>query len=116
MSPFCEVGKSKENFYTPKYFFTLPILNKPAQMNLVIDWGNTHCKWAVFKDATLVHTHIEKTSDLAGLKEYLGASAAPKAVLLSSVVNIKEETLHFLRENFKLLELSTHTKLPIKNL
>ena len=83
-------------------------------MNLVIDCGNTRCKWAIFDDNDLVHQHIED-AQLFGLFDYLAQSPAVKFALLSNVKTLNDVILSSLETCVKLLILDHTLQLPFIN-
>ncbi len=85
-------------------------------MNLIIDVGNTLVKLAVFDAGSLIYLvkikleHIKK--EVLILKENY-----PKVnnAIISSVGKLNESHIVFLKQHFKLLELTHKTKLPFTN-
>ena len=86
-----------------------------SKTNLVIDFGNTLTKVAVFQDNELIHQ--EKTTLLtSNLLEQLNAEFLPTFAIISTVVEVPAVIRHYLETHFKFLELSHQTPVPIKNL
>ncbi len=84
--------------------------------NLILDFGNTFYKAAVFEQGNLIHKFSGKKcvpSDLEGLK-----SRFPnlKKALFSTVVELDKELIDYLFVEFQTFELSELTPIPIKNL
>lgn len=82
-------------------------------MNLVIDWGNTNAKFAVFSDDKLLTNGILNTDTEEHLNNLVDTYAVSKCVL-SSVVNTPLFVSDFL-EKHNGFELTHETKLPIIN-
>jgi type III pantothenate kinase len=85
-------------------------------MNLIIDVGNTKVKLAVFKEQKLLNkvstTHKNLISKIHKLqKDYNDI----KHCIISSVGRISEADIEQLKNDFKLLVLSSSTKTPFKN-
>ncbi len=75
-------------------------------MNLVIDLGNTLVKSAVFQENKLVvKKFFLKSEFLKNLEELASKYIEIEDVLLSSVIKIPVQGLHFLQENYNLLML-----------
>jgi type III pantothenate kinase len=82
---------------------------------LVIDFGNTLAKIAVFEKGKIVELATSEsinTSQLATLKEKFQINHC----IVSSVTTIAPEIKDFLKHKFNLTELNHLTKVPIKNL
>lgn len=84
--------------------------------NLILDFGNTFYKAAVFEQGNLIYKFSGKKcvpSDLEGLK-----SRFPnlEKALFSTVVELDKELTDYLFTEFQTLELNEHTPIPIKNL
>jgi type III pantothenate kinase len=82
---------------------------------LVIDFGNTRAKVAVFEYGRIVElstTESINTRQLATLKEKFQINHC----IVSSVTTIVPEIKNFIEQNFNFTELDHRTKVPIKNL
>ncbi|MDZ7742556.1 MAG: type III pantothenate kinase [Bacteroidota bacterium] len=86
-------------------------------MKLVLDFGNTLKKFALFEGNKLVK--LEKLSsgeeDLEAFTRYFLRTfsiSKPHSVILSSVVNYPESFDHYLSSNFSLLKFNQLTPLP----
>ena len=83
--------------------------------NLILDFGNTLFKAAVFDQGNLIHKfsgqELQK-KDLIALKELF-----PKLekVIYASVVDLKQDLKEHLHTAFQALELNQNTPLPIQN-
>ncbi|GAA4237066.1 type III pantothenate kinase [Postechiella marina] len=86
-------------------------------MNLIIDVGNTLVKFAVFSDNTLIDKKAVKMEHFLvtvnGIKKQYPLI---KKAIVSSVGSLKDEDLKYIDTHFKLIQLSSETKLPFKNL
>ena len=85
-------------------------------MNLVLDFGNTKIKAAVFSDSDKIEeTFTWGQLDLETISR-IGKEYQIDSVLLCSVVDVPTETETFLKSNFPYyLRLDSKTKLPIRN-
>ena len=85
-------------------------------MNLVLDFGNTKIKAAVFSDSDKIEeTFTWGQLDLETISR-IGKEYQIDSVLLCSVVDVQTETETFLKSNFPYyLRLDSKTKLPIRN-
>lgn len=85
-------------------------------VNLVIDIGNTLAKTAVFDGSNLVSfSSFEKISP-GILQELLSKNPSVKQAILSSVTHHEKGINDFLKSNYRFIELSDETKLPLENL
>ena len=84
-------------------------------MNLVLDFGNTQKKIALFADKSLVlvqsHSHISKQV----IKEFTENHPAINSCILSSVIKHPSDINNFLQKKFNFIELNEHTPIPITN-
>ncbi|HYW95863.1 MAG TPA: type III pantothenate kinase [Bacteroidales bacterium] len=86
-------------------------------MNLVIDFGNTVTKIAVFSDDELLLCRREEILTLGLLKEVLDEYPELNRAIVSSVTNQSKEFQDYLSNIFDFfLELDHTTPLPIRNL
>ena len=86
-------------------------------MNLVVDVGNTLVKLAVFEENKLFYKKSLKPKFIQ--KEILVVKEKFKSInkaILSSVGDLEIEDVIWIKNNFDLLELDAHTKLPFENL
>lgn len=84
-------------------------------MQLILDFGNTFQKCAVFSDNELVSFHKFKNITLVDLKLWLIDFPKVNKSIISSVINTPEEILVFLYESFNIIEFDNNTPIPIKN-
>jgi type III pantothenate kinase len=84
------------------------------QNNLIIDWGNTRVKVAVFKKDMLIQQSVfNELSPEILVKEVTDFESMH--TLLCSVSHRSDELEHFLkRQSKQLIKLSHHTPLPLK--
>ncbi|MFK7833643.1 MAG: type III pantothenate kinase [Winogradskyella sp.] len=86
-------------------------------MNLIVDVGNTFVKFAIYSDANLIHKTSFELSDFE--KQYkLIKRDFPKlkSGIISSVGRLSKKQIEIVDEDMNVLELSSKTKLPFKNL
>ena len=84
-------------------------------MNLVIDIGNTLAKTAIFNGNELSSFSSFENISASVLEELLSKNPSVKNVILSSVVE-HSKAIADLLSKYYFVELTQHTKLPIKNL
>jgi len=87
-----------------------------SQLNkLIIDFGNTFTKIAVFQNNKLVQ--IQTLEHLhTGLLDDLKMSFQIRHAIISSVTTIPQEILKHLEHHFSFIELNHNTSVPIENL
>ncbi|MDH7447900.1 type III pantothenate kinase [Aquimarina sp. 2201CG14-23] len=86
-------------------------------MNLVIDVGNTSIKIGVFEKTSIIHKKTLKSEDFSEVvrkieKEYPLVDSA----ILSSVSNMKNEDVRFIKSLFHTMILDHTVPMPFKNL
>jgi len=82
---------------------------------LVIDFGNTLAKVAVFQNDDLIH--LEKTSLLSTeFLEQIKHDFRPVSAIISTVIEVPASIRQYLEAHFRFYELTHHTILPISNL
>ena len=86
-------------------------------MILTIDVGNTNIKVAVFKHVNLIEKFVFQKKELKNnfeniLKKFPNCTNA----VLSSVANLEEMDVSWLKNQFNLLEISHNSAFPFKNL
>lgn len=85
-------------------------------MKLIIDIGNTRCKWAIFEGKQLIENHFSDHFDPQLAGEIFGKHENIKKAILSSVRDIRVESRDLLVEHTDfLIELNHHTPIPIVN-
>ena len=91
-------------------------------MKLIIDFGNTLIKLALFDGKDLINIwfqeklHPDKvTSFIIDFIAKLPPKQKPHSIIVSSVVDIPVSLSEYLRENFTFLELTSNTPVPLIN-
>jgi type III pantothenate kinase len=85
-------------------------------MNLIVDVGNTLVKFAIFKDAELIHKVGFELSEFK--KQYKALKKdfpKVKLAIISSVGRLSKKQIELVEDDLKIIELSSKTKLPFKN-
>lgn len=91
-------------------------------MKLILDFGNTLKKFALFEDNELVKLKTLDGKSSADLEQFTRefvksySTSEVKQAIISSVVNYPEAYREYLNTAFNLIELSQDTPLPIRNL
>lgn len=86
-------------------------------MNLVLDFGNTSVKAAVFKDSQMLHKLAVKQADLDILKSLFEEYPKLNRAIISSVGDYSSEIYDYLKNIMQsCIELDKNTPLPIENL
>jgi len=83
-------------------------------MKLVLDFGNTLQKAAIFDGDEMVFLQEYKSLTLLELSALINKFPIEKAIL-SSVINHDEKIKSLLRSSFSLVELNENTKVPLIN-
>ena len=90
-------------------------------MKLIIDYGNTLVKIALFHKSSVITIKSFKSMSVEQLKQILEEieyknehTLSIKNAIVSSVINYPDAVKSYLKQQFNLLELKTHTPLPIK--
>ena len=89
--------------------------NSTTEHFLVIDFGNTLVKVAVFRDDDIVATETGPELTIETLEAFQNKYQMRYAIF-SSVVHILPEIHAFLKGNFQLTELTHQTPVPLNNL
>jgi type III pantothenate kinase len=86
-------------------------------MNLIIDVGNTYVKFAVFSKALLKERVVGNVDDFNEMAiDVLKSFPYVRQAIISSVGNLKQSHIDFLKSKLRVLELSHQLKLPFVNL
>ena len=86
-------------------------------MNLTIDIGNTRNKLAIFKDSNIIESITVDNIDINLLKSIQDKYKKINKAIVSSVKKNNDEVLKNLKKSFNsIIELTSHTPIPIKNL
>ncbi len=84
-------------------------------MQLILDFGNTFQKCAVFSSNELVSIHRFENISLEDLKHWLIDFPDITSSIISSVINTPPEIIAFLKENYHFIEFDNNTPIPISN-
>ena len=86
-------------------------------MNLIVDVGNTLVKFAIFKDGDLIYNNSFELSDFK--KQYKSLKQdfpSLKKAIISSVGRLSKNQIDIIKNDLNVIELSSKTNLPFKNL
>jgi type III pantothenate kinase len=85
-------------------------------MNLIVDVGNTLVKFAIYKDAKLIHKVDFELSEFKKQYEKLKKEFPKvKLAIISSVGRLSKKQIELVEDDLKIIQLSSKTKLPFKN-
>lgn len=85
-------------------------------MNLVLDFGNTHSKLALFSNGTQLHyERVELSAALSSVERIFAQQPGIKSAILSSVVDHASAIESYIKERCPLICLNPATRLPIIN-
>ena len=84
-------------------------------MQLVLDFGNTYQKCAVFDKDMMIYSSRFEDISVDDIKVFLQGFNEIESCILSSVINTKIEIVNYLKEIFSFIELKHDTPLPIIN-
>jgi type III pantothenate kinase len=84
-------------------------------MKLILDFGNTLQKIAVFDENQIIAFKSFKKISLKGIKDFI-SNYPIKSAIISSVINYPLEINKFLEKKFIFIEFSENTLIPINNL
>ncbi len=84
-------------------------------MRLILDFGNTFQKCAVFDVDKIVAMEKFKSLTLNQLQIFVGNFKKINSCILSTVINTPQEILDWLNENYFFINLSHNTPIPIVN-
>jgi type III pantothenate kinase len=85
-------------------------------MNLIVDVGNTLVKFAIYKDAELIHKVSFELSEFKKQYEKLKKEFPKvKLAIISSVGRLSKKQIELVEDDLKIIQLSSKTKLPFKN-
>jgi type III pantothenate kinase len=85
-------------------------------MNAVIDIGNTLTKIGIFQSGELKDFSAYEILSVETLKKYFSKHSSVKNVILSSVIEHDKNIIEYLKSEFRFIELTHKTKIPIENL
>lgn len=86
-------------------------------MNLIVDVGNTLVKFAIFKDGDLIYNNSFELSEFK--KQYKSLKQdfpSLKKAIISSVGRLSKKQIDIIKNDLNVIELSSKTNLPFKNL
>lgn len=86
----------------------------PMEMQLVLDFGNTSLKAALFKGSEIHTQKILQSASFGEISEFVGENTVRHSIL-ASVINHPSALEHDLESFFHLLVLDKKTKLPFGN-
>ncbi|MBE0638844.1 MAG: type III pantothenate kinase [Bacteroidales bacterium] len=81
---------------------------------LIIDFGNTFTKTAVFRENKLLELLTGPIISVGEL-ESLKTKYNPQHAIIASVIDIPEGVINYLHKTFHLIQLDQHTPIPISN-
>lgn len=82
---------------------------------LILDFGNTLKKLAVFQDDKLLETSSTSEDVIIHIESLKKKYPMLSSSILSTVVNIDIHTLQYLKSNFNFILFDHHCSIPIKN-
>ncbi len=85
-------------------------------MRLILDFGNTYQKCALFEGDKLIAFERFENISLKDLQVFIAGTQKPQSAILSSVIHTKEEIIRWLESNFFFILFDHKTPIPIKNL
>jgi type III pantothenate kinase len=85
-------------------------------MNLVLDFGNTNIKLAVFNNGKLMELDMFREISLERIKDYLKKRPGIRNSILSSVIDYPGEINAFLQDSTFFIDLNENPPVPIHNL
>lgn len=84
-------------------------------MFLVLDFGNTNKKFALFRGGKMILLKSLRTVSLEVIKKFVRDHPGIEACILSSVIRHPSSINEFLRKQFLFIELNSRVPLPLKN-
>ncbi len=85
-------------------------------MDLILDFGNTNKKFALFDRGNLIHSSSFPEVTISTIINYSSEHKGIENCILSSVIDHPSSIPGFLNNNFRFIELGPATPLPVKNL
>lgn len=82
---------------------------------LILDFGNTLKKIAVFEDSEVIEVRYTSSNVVGEIEDLKRKYEKIESCILSSVIKIDVHTLHYLKSNFNFLLFDHQTKIPVKN-
>ena len=94
----------------------------PEQMKLILDFGNTLLKIALFEKKDLINIWFQEklhpnkhTNFIIDFIAKLPEKQKPDSIIISSVVDIPVSLSEYLNKNFTFIELSSNIPIPLTN-
>jgi type III pantothenate kinase len=84
-------------------------------MNLVLDFGNTFQKLALFDEGQLIHIEQHQKISLPIIRTFADNHPGIESCILSSVIRHSSSINNFLKKKFRFIELTEYTPLPLLN-
>lgn len=84
-------------------------------MKLVIDFGNSLTKIAVFRQYIIIKQYQFSKLEINNLEEIIDKYPRIRSVIVSSVIDYSNEIKHFLKKKLSFFELDYKTAVPIIN-
>ncbi|RUA23861.1 MAG: pantothenate kinase [Bacteroidetes bacterium] len=111
-----------KNIFSFREFKQKTHANKPyicaaiqQNMRLILDFGNTFQKCAIFDDKELIVLKRFENIHLNDLKKLVSEYPKVKSAILSSVIDHDPEIIQWLKSSFVFIELNSTTPIPITN-
>ena len=82
---------------------------------LILDFGNTLKKIAVFQGNDLIESSFTTTEIISIIESYKNTYPNIKSAILSSVVNVDVHLMAYLKSNFQFILFNHQIAIPIKN-
>ncbi len=84
-------------------------------MKLIIDFGNTFIKVAVFRQYIIIKQYQFSKIEISDIEKITEAYPQIKSVIVSSVVQYSDEIKKYLGSRYSFVELDSNTPIPIIN-
>jgi len=84
-------------------------------MKLILDFGNTFKKYALFEGKVLKELKIFEKDDYKKQMLFLSNNKNVKSIIISSVIDYPESLNNYLQENYYFIKLNPQTPVPVKN-
>lgn len=84
-------------------------------MRLILDFGNTFQKCAIFEEKELIELKRFENIHLNDLKKFVSQYPKIRSAILSSVIDHDPEIARWLSNSFMFIELNSKTPIPITN-
>ncbi|OYT16808.1 MAG: pantothenate kinase [Bacteroidetes bacterium 4572_77] len=83
--------------------------------SLILDFGNTLKKAAVYRGETLLEIEADSVDILEIIKNFQQKYPLLSSAILSSVIHVEPNVLHYLENNFRFIHFDAQTPIPIIN-